>query len=61
LRATASAAVNVSVGTLPLGGVVTAKSLLQASGETCVVQPASNVDNVAKFAIVGVCVLLNGP
>ena len=54
------AAVSVSVGTVPLGDVDAANSLLQASGVTRVTQPASTSASVAKFAIVGVWPLLSG-
>jgi hypothetical protein len=56
----ASAAVNVSVGALPVGGVAAEKSLLHASSDTCAAQPASTSANVAKLAIVGVWPLLSG-
>src|SRR5215471_4545157 len=57
----ACAAVSVSVGTLPLGGVAAANNLVQASLTTCVTQPESASASVAKLAIVGVCTLLSGP
>jgi hypothetical protein len=56
----ACAAVNVSVGALPFGGVAAAKSLLHPSGFIRVAQPDSRSDSVAKFAIVGVWPLLSG-
>jgi len=56
----ACAAVSVSVGALPFGGVTAAKSLLHASGFTRMAQPDSRSDSVAKFAIVVVWPLLSG-
>jgi hypothetical protein len=44
---------------LPLGGVAAAKRLVQASGFVLVTQPASTEERVAKFAIVGVSLLLS--
>ena len=55
----ASAAASVLAGAAPLGGVAAAKSLAQASAVTCVVQPASRLASVAKFAMVGVCELFS--
>src|SRR5262245_19653509 len=59
-RAIDSAAVSVSLGAPPFGGVAAAKSLLQASGVTRVTQAASAFASVAKFAIVGVWPPLSG-
>ena len=56
----ACAAVSVSVGALPVGGVAAANSLLQASAVTRVAQPDSRSASVAKLAIVGVWLLLSG-
>ena len=56
----ASAAVNVSVGALPVAGAAAVKSLPHTSAETRVAQPASTLANVAKLAIVGVWLLLSG-
>src|SRR5262249_38032537 len=53
------AAVNVSVGAVPDGGVAAAKSCAHASGTTRAAQPASASASVAKLAIVGVCALLS--
>ena len=55
-----SAAVSVSFGALPFGGVAAMKSLSQASAVTRVAQPASTSAKVAKLAIVGVWPLLSG-
>ena len=54
------AAVSVSFGASPFGGVVAVKSLAHASGVTRVTHPASTSASVAKFAIVGVWPLLSG-
>jgi hypothetical protein len=48
------------VGAFPFGGVVATKSLLHESAVTRVMHAASTSANVAKFAIVGVWLLLSG-
>jgi hypothetical protein len=60
LRAMASAAVSVSLGAGPLGGLAAWNSMSQALGVTRVAQPASVSAGVAKLAIVGVWPLLRG-
>ena len=60
MRAIDCAAVSVSVGAAPVGGVAAAKSLSHASALTRVTQPASTSASVAKLAIVGVWPLLSG-
>ena len=56
----ASAAVSVSAGASPFGGLAAWNSMSQAMGVTRVAQPASASASVAKFAIVGVWPLLSG-
>src|SRR6516165_1844657 len=51
----------MSVGAAPVGGVAAANSLPQASFTARVAQPASTSASVARFAIVGVWLLLSGP
>src|SRR6516162_7659498 len=51
----------MSVGAAPVGGVAAANSWPQASFAARVAQPASTSASVAKFAIVGVWLLLSGP
>src|SRR5262252_3303831 len=55
-----SAAANVSVGAVPAGPAAAAYSLPHASGAARAIQPASASAKVAKFAIVGVWLLLSG-
>src|SRR5271168_5014846 len=59
-NAIASAAVNVSVGAAPPGGVEAANSLLQASDLTRVMQPANKSPSVLKIDRSVVCVLFKG-
>src|SRR5271157_2794892 len=54
------AATSVSVGAAPPGGVATAKSLLQASPLTRVMQPANRLLSVLIVASVAVCELFRG-
>ena len=56
----ASAAVSVSVGASPLGGLAAWNSISHAMGVTRVAQPASASASVAKLAIVGVWPPLSG-
>src|SRR5579871_4297452 len=55
-----SAAVRVSFGEAPVGDVAAYDRLLHASDLTSVTHPASKSASVAKFAIVGVWLLLSG-
>src|SRR5215469_5141425 len=56
----ASDVLTVSVGALPPGGVAAANRPLQAFGVTRVTQAESRSASVAKFAMVGVWLLLSG-
>src|SRR5271165_5761410 len=55
-----SAAISVSVGAAPPGAVAAAKSLLQASPLTRVMQPANRLLSVLIVATVAVCELFRG-
>src|SRR5262249_56824424 len=56
----ASEVLSVSVGALPPGGVAAASRLLHAFGVTRVTQAEIRSASVAKFAMVGVWLLLSG-